>query len=228
MPSHATRRADLARPCRQCGVTFWPYQARSRYCSRICMAAGFSTRVERSCEICSAAFTAIPAEIAKGKGRYCSKTCAAVATSRRGGTAEERFWLRVNKTETCWLWTGALDKDGYGVSLDKRAHRHSWIIGFGPIPDGMSVLHSCDAPPCVRPGHLFLGTTRDNVDDKIAKGRQAIGERIASAKTTENDVREMRRLRSEGMKLVPLSQQFGLSVATISHIVRRDTWRHVD
>lgn len=91
----------------------------------------------------------------------------------------ERFWEKVKKTPSCWLWTGA-HKDGrwpYGVlgggasRVPKLAHRVSWELHHGPIPDGMNVLHKCDNPPCVRPDHLFLGTLSDNTQDMVAKGR---------------------------------------------------------
>ncbi len=91
-------------------------------------------------------------------------------------TVWERFWAKVNKTEGCWLWTGA--KQGkYGALTipgrrePLRAHRLSWELHNGPIPDGLWVLHHCDNPPCVKPEHLFLGDRRDNMLDAAAKGR---------------------------------------------------------
>ena len=90
----------------------------------------------------------------------------------------ERFWEKVVKTPTCWLWTAAA-QGGYGVIGDPhrkgrvlRAHRVSWELHDGPIPSGMDVLHRCDTPACVRPDHLFLGTAADNIADMFAKGRQ--------------------------------------------------------
>ena len=92
----------------------------------------------------------------------------------------ERFWSKVNKTEGCWLWTGGKNY-GYGQFWDGRkpqqAHRISWGIHCGPIPDGLWVLHRCDVPSCVNPAHLFLGTHTDNMRDAATKGRLAIGER---------------------------------------------------
>jgi hypothetical protein len=90
-------------------------------------------------------------------------------------THEERFWSKVNKTETCWLWTGHCNCDGYGefsiCGVRILAHRASYLLEYGMLPEGLSVLHSCDNPPCIRPTHLFLGTQQDNVNDMIAKGR---------------------------------------------------------
>lgn len=91
-----------------------------------------------------------------------------------------RFWKKVYKTETCWLWTAGKDKDGYGKFwLDEdtiRAHRVSWEMHNGPIPEEMDVLHSCDNPPCVRPSHLFLGDNADNMADRDRKGRNSKGD----------------------------------------------------
>ena len=77
------------------------------------------------------------------------------------------------------MWTGSRDRKGYGKLKRERhicaAHRLSWEFNFGPIPDGMLILHRCDNPPCVRPDHLLLGTAADNTADMISKGRQKFG-----------------------------------------------------
>lgn len=93
-------------------------------------------------------------------------------------TMEERFWEKVEKSDGCWLWTGStISGYGYLHSGDKlvrkplRAHRASWAIHHGPIPDGLWVLHHCDTPLCVRPDHLFLGDRRANMLDAARKGR---------------------------------------------------------
>lgn len=90
----------------------------------------------------------------------------------------------------CWLWAGARDKGGYGVIRigsrakaspikcgNKRAHRISYAIFVGPLPEGMCVCHRCDVPACINPERLFLGTDAENHADRNAKGRQARGER---------------------------------------------------
>jgi len=88
---------------------------------------------------------------------------------------EIRFWRYVEKTSSCWIWKGAKQPFGYGVILFRKkyvgAHRVSWILNEGEIPEGLSVLHHCDTPACVNPRHLFLGTQKDNIRDGIAKGR---------------------------------------------------------
>jgi hypothetical protein len=94
---------------------------------------------------------------------------------------EERFWPKVNKTAPngCWEWTACTNELGYGwIAAGTRqgrhlkAHRVSYALAFGEVPEGMSVLHRCDNPLCVKPSHLFLGTQADNMADMIRKGRK--------------------------------------------------------
>jgi HNH endonuclease len=95
--------------------------------------------------------------------------------------AVDRFWDKVEKTPTCWIWTGGTARFGHGLRREDKhlrfavASRFSWELHFGPVPDGLCVLHHCDNPPCVRPDHLFLGTKADNTADMMAKGRHRHG-----------------------------------------------------
>lgn len=96
-------------------------------------------------------------------------------------TRHERFWLKVDRSDTngCWEWTGTKRGYGYGAfayqGVTVVASRFSYELHYGPIPDGMLVLHRCDNPACVNPSHLFLGTNKDNTRDMIDKGRQGFG-----------------------------------------------------
>jgi hypothetical protein len=106
-------------------------------------------------------------------------------------TLPARFWKKVKKTDSCWLWTAVLAGFGYGRIYSKGsmrlAHRVSWELHNGAIPPGMCVLHHCDNPACVNPEHLFLGTYKDNDDDAIAKGRVIPSERAWHAAAFERN-----------------------------------------
>ena len=89
---------------------------------------------------------------------------------------EERFFQKVDKTESCWLWKGALNSRGYGsFSFEGKiisSHRYSYETYVGKIPEGMHVCHSCDVRNCVNPEHLWAGTHSDNMKDMVSKDRQ--------------------------------------------------------
>lgn len=137
----------------------------------------------------------------------------------------ERFWSKVDKSVDCWLWTCHRTLDGYGtINIDGKmilAHRYSYELHNGPIPEDMCVCHKCDNPACVNPAHLFLGTHADNMQDKTAKGRN-------DSKLTEAQVREIRRrYAQEGTTQEELAAEYGIDRANVGYIVRRDTWRHI-
>ena len=102
---------------------------------------------------------------------------------RERPTVQDRIDSRTDRTPGCWLWTGAADQHGYGViKVDgamRRVTRVVWSDAHGAIPDGLSVLHACDNPPCIRPDHLMLGTQRANVRDALNKRRRPQNERAA-------------------------------------------------
>jgi len=153
----------------------------------------------------------------------------------------ERFIPKVNKTDTCWLWTGHISKEGYGkfslrknnVRVETLAHRISWIIHNGPIPDGMCVLHDCpggDNPACCNPDHLWRGTDLDNHKDREEKGRgnQPKGEKNGQSKLTESQVIELRRrYRKNCATFKQLGIEFGISATTAESIVKGKIWKHL-
>lgn len=112
----------------------------------------------------------------------------------------ERFWRKVNKDGPggCWIWTASVNGGGYGhFRLGKgfaRAHRYSYELHNGPIPESLCVLHRCDVTRCVNPDHLFLGTLAENVADKMKKGRHVVpcGPDHPNAKLTQRDVDDIR------------------------------------
>lgn len=145
----------------------------------------------------------------------------------------ENFWDYTIRDgpDDCWRWNGSVDSAGYALfsvrGLGNRACRISYILHYGPIPKGMLVCHHCDNPECTRPDHLFLGTPKDNVDDMVAKGRQAYGERHWKSKLTESDIIEIRELRVQGMTQIAISRRYGVSQANISRILLGKNWSHV-
>lgn len=150
-----------------------------------------------------------------------------------------RFWQYVDKTPGCWLWIGATRVNGYGQigsggaeARSVSAHRVSWELHHGPIPEGLWVLHQCDVRNCVRPDHLFLGTPAENVRDMDAKGRRRSRPRAGSlhamAKLGEAQVLLIRQeYGAGGVTLEALAQRFAVGETTIGQIVRRQTWRHL-
>lgn len=152
-------------------------------------------------------------------------------------TLSSRFWAKVKKTSSCWIWIGSSRGGGnpYGSfkigQKNRQAHRVSWELTYGEIPDGLSVLHRCDVPLCVKPTHLFLGDQQVNVADRHAKERTVMpctrGRLNGSAKMSEPKVRTLKKLRRRGWSYRRLSKRYKISVAQVGHIVTGEHWAHV-
>lgn len=154
-------------------------------------------------------------------------------------TIEDRFWSHVAKSGDCWEWGGTRRRDGYGVfwtgERQVRAHRFAWELENAPIPDGLSLCHHCDNPPCVRPDHLFVGTQRDNLEDMTRKGRRRSGflkqdQRGAknnAAKLTEEQVAHIKGMAAAGHYQDDIARRFGITRANVSYITRK-TWQGVE
>lgn len=131
----------------------------------------------------------------------------------------------------CWEWQGPKNKYGYGVvhfaGKRERAHRVSYLLHRGKIPNGICVCHRCDNRICVNPEHLFLGTSAKNTADMVKKGRQARGERQGSSVLTEDKVREIRRLHKSGLGSREIANLFSVSSNTVQHILKGTRWKHV-
>lgn len=139
----------------------------------------------------------------------------------------EKFWGKVDKSgptqpnmnTRCWVWRGSRRTGGYGQFWlgdegSEGAHRVSWLIHYGPVPPEMLVCHRCDNRACVRPAHLFLGTTQDNTADMIAKGRSP------HVRLSDDDVAEIRRILSVQITVSDLARRFGVDRRTIYRIER--------
>jgi len=141
------------------------------------------------------------------------------------------FWKKVEKTDSCWLWNAAKGRGGYGhFNIGGKlhyAHRMSWELVNGDIPDGLQVLHNCpdrDNPSCVNPAHLSLGTLAENIRDRDQK---AISGKHSSRlrKLTQEQVDAIRALYSTGeYTLKQLGKTYSVCEATISLIVHRKRW----
>jgi hypothetical protein len=155
---------------------------------------------------------------------------------------EERFWEKVDKgngADSCWIWTAYTNKGGYGcfgvtpINI-VLAHRYSYILCNGDIPQGLCVLHRCDTPPCVNPAHLFLGTDQDNVIDMLNKGRYVgfmncdfKGEFNPSSKLSNADIVNIKRLMDKGHKGIEIAKLFNVSTSIISSIKTGIAWKHL-
>ncbi len=163
-----------------------------------------------------------------------------------------RFWSKVNlrtdDLDLCWEWIATARK-GYGQFKYKGkmvdAHRVAWELTFGAIPgetlpkskEKICVLHVCDNPGCCNPTHLYLGTQKDNAEDKVRKGRQSRGkshgikmrgEKNGCAKLTEARVLEIRETYKRGnisqRKLVAF---YNVSQRQICSIIQGLLWQHI-
>lgn len=145
-------------------------------------------------------------------------------------TWADRFWSKVDRRsgQECWEWQAARRADGYGqFSLGGarghmyQAHRVSWTLANGTIPEGLLVRHRCDNRPCVNPAHLELGTHLDNMHDMATRERHGV------SRLTADGVRSIRRRNAAGESYSTLASEYGVSTSAIAFAVRRETWRHV-
>jgi len=142
-------------------------------------------------------------------------------------TIQGRFWPKVDRRgpDECWLWIGAKSKRGYGnIAFNGRvqgAHRVSFLLSGGTIPDGQFVCHRCDNRACVNPAHLFAGTHTDNMQDCIAKGRRAAqdGERNNKAKLTDEQRNHAAEMSRAGVSFSEIGRRLGVHRQTIVRAV---------
>lgn len=160
-----------------------------------------------------------------------------------------RFWAKVEKTDSCWLWRGCLNAQGYGNfrhrGRSQLTNRVAYELATGTIPPtGLDVCHRCDVPACVNPDHLFLGTRSDNVRDMVQKGRGnpargdqsgarkhperlGRGETSGMSKLTDEAVRLIRAERAAGTTISALARRLRVVRTTIREVAAGRAWKHV-
>ncbi len=148
------------------------------------------------------------------------------------GKPKEQLYSRISKNEItgCWNWVGALFQGtGYGQFSNKAlaespttAHKASWVIHNGPVPDGLFVCHHCDNRKCVNPDHLYLGTNSQNMIDRSKRGY------VHQRALTEDAVREMRQLRQKGWSWRKLADRYGVQMNAVRFATLGKSWSFVD
>ncbi len=149
----------------------------------------------------------------------------------------QRFWSKVEKTDSCWFWTGHKNRKGYGhITIDKypfRAHRVAYCMEFGEIPKGLFVCHSCDNPSCVNPSHPFLGSPADNAKDMANKGRahkwsgQRAGENNPFSKINDSTAIKILRSYKNGTRISTIARDMGIPRSTVDCVARGISWKHI-
>ncbi len=156
---------------------------------------------------------------------------------RKATPVENRFWPNVDKRgpDECWNWTASRQGTNamYGVVfMNGRkvgAHRVSWILNNGEIPEGLEVCHKCDNPLCCNPAHLWLGTHQQNMHDRTAKKRNnsPTGSRNFNCRLKESDIPKILHLKKQGVSDINIGNKFGVSGPTINGIVKGWRWKQV-
>lgn len=138
---------------------------------------------------------------------------------------KDRFFKKIKFTNGCWEWQGDRFVQGYGaVTINKKkvkAHRISFLIFNGKFPKYLCVLHKCDNRKCVNPKHLFLGTRKDNNHDRSQKNRSGKGMRHPHCKTTDGDVKKIKRLYNDGVGQNKIAKKFNISQTLVSLIINK-------
>lgn len=145
------------------------------------------------------------------------------------------YEAHVTRTQNCWGWKGSKNPGGYGkitVRIDGKAttisaHKLSYQVHKGDVTSGLSVLHKCDNPCCTNPDHLFLGTHKNNMEDKIAKGRGSTVKSISNAKLTRAQVLYVWGHRNSTITAQTLATELEVNEYTVRDIWLKRTWTHI-
>lgn len=147
---------------------------------------------------------------------------------------EHKFWAYVNKIgyNDCWDWIKYKDELGYGQfqfsylgkKFNYRANRVAFELSNFQIPDGLVICHKCDNPKCVNPNHLFMGTHKDNSDDKVNKNRHAKAETSGRSKLNWKIVNEIRKIYPINKNTSEISKKYNIDSSTIMNILKGKSW----
>lgn len=143
------------------------------------------------------------------------------------------FWRNAQKADGCWEWSGTLNHNGYGFVYGDGhggsllAHRVSYTIHKGQIPNGLHICHACDNPKCVNPDHLWAGTNVENHKDALQKGRKHSSAVHPAVKLNSESARQILAL-GPTTPAVRLAEMFGVHRSTILDVLRGTIWGIVD
>lgn len=142
----------------------------------------------------------------------------------------KRFWAKVQKTKTCWLWTGGICK-GYGHfwlnGKTVKAHQVSYVLSTGKQVENCT-LHTCDNPPCVNPDHLSEGTFAENNRQRNERGRSVNNFKSGSEhRCAKLNHRQVRQIRDDPESNIKVAQKYGINASTVSRIRQRKIWVNV-
>lgn len=201
-----------------------------------------------TCKICGNGFESYrsPKSLKdNGLPTYCSEKCRRIGSvqilyfswdelseEEKKERLKKSFDAKVIKKDGCWDWKGSKGPGGYvNIRYNRKkilAHRISWIIHNGEIPDCLFVCHKCDNRRCTNPDHLFVGTTQENTKDRDEKKRQIHGSRHHKSKLTESDVVEIKKRLVLGIPSKKIADEFGVTDGSIWFIKHGITWRHLN
>lgn len=192
----------------------------------------FPHRVYKICAFCGEQFTRPEKKYSDSmwaSRRFCSHRCAGRGKPKWHVSIRDKFFFHVfpEPMSGCWLWDGPqTSRGGYGQFAfgDRRnikAHRYSYELHKGPIPDSLFVCHKCDTPACVNPDHLYVGTAADNAADAVSRNRSCRGQKNTHAILTEIQVRQIRRSTASVAVLV---SRYGIAESTVRAVLKRHSW----
>lgn len=176
--------------------------------------------------------------------RFCSFSCRTYVglktRTKNSELSQDENLERIKKSfkkhvviqDGCWDWKGIVEWTGYAklsIRPPIKAHRASWIIHKGPIPKGLIVCHTCDNRKCTNPDHLWLGTHKENIQDRMKKGRcnTPKGIQLKVSKVNEQQVKEIKCQLKNGLTCSEIGRQYKISRKIISRIKNGDTWKHI-